>query len=74
MSRRTLLIILFVSLALNLFLVGGVAGWALGKFRDPAEATRGRPVGGMMTAGRALPAPEGDTFFSRYAREQRNRQ
>ena len=29
------------------------------------------PLAGGWTAGRDLPAPEGDTFFSRYARQQR---
>jgi L-lactate dehydrogenase complex protein LldF len=29
------------------------------------------PLAGGWTAGRDLPAPEGDTFFARYAREQR---
>jgi L-lactate dehydrogenase complex protein LldF len=29
------------------------------------------PFAGGWTAGRELPAPEGDTFFARYAREQR---
>ncbi len=31
------------------------------------------PFAGGWTAGRDLPAPEGDTFFARYAREQRRR-
>ncbi len=31
------------------------------------------PFAGGWTAGRDLPAPEGDTFFARYARAQRNR-
>jgi L-lactate dehydrogenase complex protein LldF len=29
------------------------------------------PLAGGWTAGRDLPAPEGDTFFSRYAKAQR---
>jgi L-lactate dehydrogenase complex protein LldF len=29
------------------------------------------PLAGGWTEGRDLPAPEGDTFFARYAREQR---
>jgi L-lactate dehydrogenase complex protein LldF len=29
------------------------------------------PLAGGWTAGRDLPAPEGDTFFARYARQQR---
>ena len=32
------------------------------------------PLAGGWTAGRDLPAPEGETFFARYAREQRARQ
>ncbi len=31
------------------------------------------PLAGGWTAGRDLPAPEGETFFARYAREQRGR-
>ncbi len=31
------------------------------------------PLAGSWTAGRDLPAPEGDTFFARYARQQRGR-
>ncbi len=31
------------------------------------------PLAGGWTAGRDLPAPEGDTFFARYAREQRGK-
>jgi L-lactate dehydrogenase complex protein LldF len=37
--------------------------------------SRGRlsslPFAGGWTGGRDLPAPEGDTFFARYARERR---
>jgi L-lactate dehydrogenase complex protein LldF len=29
------------------------------------------PLAGGWTGGRDLPAPEGDTFFARYAAEQR---
>ena len=29
------------------------------------------PFAGGWTKGRELPAPEGDTFFARYARQQR---
>ncbi len=32
------------------------------------------PMAGGWTEGRDLPAPEGETFFARYAREQRRRQ
>jgi L-lactate dehydrogenase complex protein LldF len=42
----------------------GLLGRRRGKF------TR-LPFAGAWTAGRDLPAPEGDTFFARYARAQR---
>jgi L-lactate dehydrogenase complex protein LldF len=42
----------------------GRAGRASGRFAS-------LPLAGGWTAGRDLPAPEGDTFFARYAREQR---
>jgi L-lactate dehydrogenase complex protein LldF len=29
------------------------------------------PLAGGWTGGRDMPAPEGDTFFTRYAKEQR---
>ncbi|MGC9270351.1 lactate utilization protein B [Acidiphilium sp.] len=42
-----------------------------------AGRRRGRfgwlPFAGAWTASRDMPAPEGETFFARYAREQRNR-
>jgi L-lactate dehydrogenase complex protein LldF len=44
----------------------GVLGRHRGRFRK-------LPFAGGWTAGRDLPAPEGDTFFARYAREQRRR-
>ena len=48
-----------------------VAAWALGW----AGRKRGRfaklPLAGGWTAGRDMPAPEGETFFARYARQQR---
>jgi L-lactate dehydrogenase complex protein LldF len=31
------------------------------------------PLAGAWTAARDMPAPEGETFFARYAREQRSR-
>lgn len=47
--------------------------WGLGL----AGRRRGRfswlPMAGAWTAARDMPAPEGDTFFARYAREQRGR-
>ena len=42
----------------------GLLGRKRGRFRT-------LPLAGGWTAGRDLPAPEGDTFFARYAREQR---
>ncbi len=42
----------------------GLLGRRRGKFRR-------LPLAGGWTAGRDLPAPEGDTFFARYARAQR---
>jgi L-lactate dehydrogenase complex protein LldF len=42
----------------------GVLGRRKGRFGS-------MPLAGGWTAGRDLPAPEGDTFFSRYARAQR---
>jgi L-lactate dehydrogenase complex protein LldF len=42
----------------------GMLGRKRGKFRS-------LPLAGGWTGGRDLPAPEGDTFFARYAREQR---
>jgi L-lactate dehydrogenase complex protein LldF len=47
------------------------AAWGMGW----AGRRKGRfgklPLAGGWTNGRDLPAPEGDTFFARYAREQR---
>ena len=45
--------------------VGLWAGWAGG------GAVARMPLAGGWTAGRDLPAPEGDTFFARYARAAR---
>jgi L-lactate dehydrogenase complex protein LldF len=42
----------------------GVLGRGKGRFRS-------LPLAGGWTAGRDLPAPEGETFFARYARQQR---
>jgi L-lactate dehydrogenase complex protein LldF len=44
----------------------GVLGRKRGRFRA-------LPMAGNWTGGRDLPAPEGETFFSRYARAQRER-
>jgi L-lactate dehydrogenase complex protein LldF len=48
--------------------VGIVALGLLGRKRGRFASL---PLAGGWTAGRDLPAPEGDTFFGRYAREQR---
>ncbi len=47
----------------------GALGW-LGRRRGRLSRL---PFAGGWTAGRDLPAPEGDTFFARYAREQRGK-
>ena len=44
----------------------GWAGRRRGQFRS-------LPLAKGWTGGRDLPAPEGDTFFARYARAERNR-
>jgi L-lactate dehydrogenase complex protein LldF len=44
---------------------------ALGLFGRRRGRFRRLPLAGGWTAGRDLPAPEGDTFFARYARAQR---
>jgi len=48
-----------------------VAMAALGALGRKRGRFTSLPLAGGWTAGRDLPAPEGDTFFSRYAREQR---
>ncbi len=45
----------------------GVLGW-LGRRRGRLSRL---PFAGGWTAGRDLPTPEGETFFARYAKEQR---
>ena len=63
MSRRSLLILLFVSLALNLFIVGaGVGAYLLGGHL-PGQG--GSPRGGgppMFAAAQALPGQEADAY------------
>jgi L-lactate dehydrogenase complex protein LldF len=52
-------------LAMRAAAVGlGVLGRKKGRFSS-------MPLAGGWTKGRDLPAPEGDTFFARYARAQR---
>lgn len=48
-----------------------VAALGLGLLARRNGRFRKLPFAGGWTAGRDLPAPEGDTFFARYAREQR---
>ena len=47
------------------------AAWTLGLMGRKHGRFHKLPFAGGWTAGRDLPAPEGDTFFARYAREQR---
>jgi L-lactate dehydrogenase complex protein LldF len=48
-----------------------VAAWTLGMLGRRHGRFRSLPLASGWTGGRDLPAPEGDTFFARYAREQR---
>jgi L-lactate dehydrogenase complex protein LldF len=50
-----------------------VAAAALGSIGRRRGRFGSLPMAGGWTAGRDLPAPEGETFFSRYARAQRER-
>jgi L-lactate dehydrogenase complex protein LldF len=47
------------------------AAWALGLLGRRRGRFHSLPLAGGWTDGRDLPAPEGETFFSRYARAQR---
>jgi L-lactate dehydrogenase complex protein LldF len=47
------------------------AAWTLGLLGRKRGRFHKLPFASGWTAGRDLPAPEGDTFFARYAREQR---
>jgi L-lactate dehydrogenase complex protein LldF len=49
----------------------GMAAWVLGWFGRRKGRFSSMPLAAGWTAGRDLPAPEGETFFTRYAREQR---
>ena len=49
-----------------------IAAFALGWMGRRTGRFRSLPLAGGWTEGRDLPAPEGDTFFSRYARAQRD--
>lgn len=48
-----------------------VAAWGLGWLGRKRGRLTSLPLAGGWTEGRDLPTPEGDTFFARYAREQR---
>jgi L-lactate dehydrogenase complex protein LldF len=45
--------------------------WGLGRLGRKCGRFSSLPLAGNWTSGRDLPAPEGETFFTRYAREQR---
>jgi L-lactate dehydrogenase complex protein LldF len=49
----------------------GMAAWVLGLMGRRRGRFHSLPLAGGWTEGRDLPAPEGDTFFARYARAQR---
>ncbi len=48
-----------------------VAAWGLARLGRKNGRLSALPLAGGWTGGRDLPAPEGDTFFARYARERR---
>jgi L-lactate dehydrogenase complex protein LldF len=54
-------------------LVTRVAAFGLGALGRARGRFRWLPLASGWTRGRDMPAPEGDTFFARYAREQRRR-
>jgi L-lactate dehydrogenase complex protein LldF len=47
------------------------AAWVLGRLGRKKGRFHTLPFAGGWTDGRDLPAPEGETFFARYARQQR---
>ena len=49
----------------------GAVAWWLGRLGRRRGRFASLPLARSWTEGRDLPAPEGETFFSRYAREQR---
>ncbi|MFN3521915.1 MAG: periplasmic heavy metal sensor [Phenylobacterium sp.] len=72
MSRRVLLIVLFVSLALNLFVAGAVVGGLVAGGRTPHASpsqANPRPGPALWAAGEALP-PDRRREFRRLLREQ----
>jgi L-lactate dehydrogenase complex protein LldF len=48
------------------------AAWTLGMIGRKRGRFHNLPLAGSWTKGRDLPVPEGETFFARYARAQRN--
>ncbi len=70
MSRRTLLILLAVSLAVNLFAIGAVVGGlAIATHRPRAEAGVGRPGPALWAAAESLPEDQ-RRAYRRLLREQ----
>jgi uncharacterized membrane protein len=62
-SRRTLFILLFVSLALNLFIIGAGAGaFLLGERLHPRRGPEMRGAPPMFAAAQALPADEARAY------------
>ena len=51
-----------------------IAAWTLGLLGRRKGRFHTLPLASGWTDGRDLPAPEGDTFFARYARQQRENQ
>jgi L-lactate dehydrogenase complex protein LldF len=51
-----------------------MAAWVLGWMGRRKGRFSSLPLAGGWTGGRDLPAPEGETFFARYARQQRETQ
>lgn len=62
MSRRTLTIVAFVSLALNLFLIGGIVGAAVGDLRPHPPRPEGRSGPGMMAAAASMTPAQRDAW------------
>jgi uncharacterized membrane protein len=69
MSRKTLVILLFVSLAVNLFVMGAFAGVALTRFRPPPPQHFGQGRPGLAAAAAAL-TPEQREAWRQALRDQ----